>query len=244
MKIRVFSDSQSALRSIQSAKINDSIGLVMKIREKIAKATFSLHWVPGHEGIRGNERANELAQKATEVTSSMPDPTDKVPISAIYARAKAMEFKPESQEFYGATTGKHLQKIDKALPGKHTIRLYNALNRTAAAILVQLRTNISRLNTYLSKINAADTDKCECGMTETVSHFLFLCPRWRNERQEMRSAHGSRYCDLSYALGGYSIHEENGKKVDGEKDRWQPDVNAVKATIEFAKATGRLQRQT
>lgn len=174
----------------------------------------------------------------------MPDPTDKVPISAIYARAKAMEFKPESQEFYGATTGKHLQKIDKALPGKHTIRLYNALNRTAAAILVQLRTNISRLNTYLSKINAADTDKCECGMTETVSHFLFLCPRWRNERQEMRLAHGSRYCDLSYALGGYSIHEENGKKVDGEKDRWQPDVNAVKATIEFAKATGRLQRQT
>ncbi|CAD0055397.1 unnamed protein product [Aureobasidium pullulans] len=135
VKIRVFSDSQSALRSIQSAKINDSIGLVMKIREKIAKATFSLHWVPGHEGIRGNERANELAQKATEVTSSMPDPTDKVPISAIYARAKAMEFKPESQEFYGATTGKHLQKIDKALPGKHTIRLYNALNRTAAAIL-------------------------------------------------------------------------------------------------------------
>ena len=244
VKIRVFSDSQSALRSIQSAKINDSIGLVMKIREKIAKATFSLHWVPGHEGIRGNERANELAQKATEVTSSMPDPTDKVPISAIYARAKAMEFKPESQEFYGATTGKHLQKIDKALPGKHTIKLYNALNRTAAAILVQLRTNISRLNTYLSKINAADTDKCECGMTETVSHFLFLCPRWRNERQEMRSAHGSRYCDLSYALGGYSIHEENGKKVDGEKDRWQPDVNAVKATIEFAKATGRLQRQT
>ncbi|CAD0055227.1 unnamed protein product [Aureobasidium pullulans] len=244
VKIRVFSDSQSALRSIQSAKINDSIGLVMKIREKIARATFSLHWVPGHEGIRGNERANELAQKATEVTSSMPDPTDKVPISAIYARAKAMEFKPESQEFYGATTGKHLQKIDKALPGKHTIRLYNALNRTAAAILVQLRTNISRLNTYLSKINAADTDKCECGMTETVSHFLFLCPRWRNERQEMRSAHGSRYCDLSYALGGYSIHEENGKKVDGEKDRWQPDVNAVKATIEFAKATGRLQRQT
>ncbi|THV83299.1 DUF803-domain-containing protein [Aureobasidium pullulans] len=238
------SRAESALRSIQSAKINDSIGLVMKIREKIAKATFSLHWVPGHEGIRGNERANELAQKATEVTSSMPNPTDKVPISAIYARAKAMEFKPENQEFYGATTGKHLQKIDKALPGKHTIKLYNALNRTAAAILVQLRTNISRLNTYLSKINAADTDKCECGMTETVSHFIFLCPRWRNERQEMKSAHGSRYCDLSYALGGYSIHEENGKKVDGEKDKWQPNVNAVKATIEFAKATGRLQRQT
>jgi ribonuclease HI len=183
VKIRVFSDSQSALRSIQSVKINDSIGLVMKIREKIAKATFSLHWVPGHEGINGNERANELAQKATEANSSMPNPANNVPMSAIYARAKVMDLKSKLKEFYGATTGKHLQKIDKALPGKHTTKLYSALNRTAAAILVQLRTNVSRLNTYLSKINIADTDRCECGMTETVPHFLFLCPRWRNERQ-------------------------------------------------------------
>jgi hypothetical protein len=59
-----------------------------------------------------------------------------------------MDFKPKHKESYGATIGKHLQKIDKALPGKHTTKLYNALNRTAAAILVQLRTNISRLNTY------------------------------------------------------------------------------------------------
>jgi ribonuclease HI len=151
VKIRVFTDSQSALRIIQSAKINDSLGLVKKIREKIAKATFSLHWVPGHEGIKGNERANELAQQATEANSSMPNPANNVPISAIYARAKIMDFKPKHKEFYGATTGKHLQKIDKALPGKHVNKLYNALNRKAAAILVQLRTKISRLNTYQAK---------------------------------------------------------------------------------------------
>jgi len=243
VKIRVFTDSQSALRSIQSAKINDSLGLVKKIREKIASATFSLHWVPGHEGIKGNERANELAQKATEVNSPIPSPANSVPVSAIYARAKIMDFKPKHKEFHGATTGKHLQKIDKALPGKHTNKLYNALNRKAAATLVQMRTNISRLNTYLSKINVADTDRCECGMKETVQHFLFLCPKWRNERQDMKSAHGNRYWDVSYALGGYSTAGRDGKKIDGEKDRWQPDLNAVKATIDYATRTGRLQRQ-
>ena len=78
--------------------------------------------------------------------------------------------KDKSKGCYGASTGKHLQKIDKALPGKHTTKLYNALDRTAAAILVQLRTNISRHDTYLSKINVVDTDRCERETTETVLH--------------------------------------------------------------------------
>jgi hypothetical protein len=80
-------------------------------------------------------------------------------------------------------------------------------------------------------------------MIEIVLHFLFLCPRWKNERQAMKSAHGSRYWDVSYALGGYSTAEREGKKVNGEKGKWQPDLNAVKATIEYAIRTGRLQRQ-
>lgn len=122
----------------------------------------------------------------------MPIPATEVPISAIYAIAKVMDSKPKNNEFYGATTGRHLQKTDKALPGKHIVKIYNALNRKAAAILVQLRTNISRLNTYLSKIDIADTDRCECGITETVPHFLFACPRWRDERQAMKAAHGNR----------------------------------------------------
>ena len=241
IRIRIFSDNQGALRSIQTPRINDSLNLVLKIRQKISKAAFSLHWVPGHEGIKGNERANELAQEATRDTQPLPAPALTVPISVIYAKAKAMDYKPENEVFYGAKTGKYLQKIDKALPGKHIKKMYNALNKTAASILVQLRTNISRLNTYLHKIKATETDKCECGVVETVPHFLFCCPRWTEQRRDMKAAHGSRYWDLPYALGGYSIHEENGKKVDGEKDKWQPDWNAVKATIEFAKATGRLQ---
>jgi hypothetical protein len=238
VSIRVFSDSQAALRSIQSAKINDSINLVLRIRKKIRNATIALHWVPGHEGIMGNERANELAQLATANEQPMPSPAEGVPISVIYAKGKAAGYTPEQEEFHGAKTGKFLQRIDKALPGKHTKKLYNSLNRADAAILTQLRTNISRLNTYLHRIKVTETDKCDCGVLETVQHFLFLCPLWRQQRQGMRAAHGSRYCNISYALGGYSDHKENGKIVDGEKDKWKPDWNAVKATIEFAKATG------
>jgi ribonuclease HI len=219
IRIRVFPDSQGALRSIPSLKINDSINLVMKIREKIRKGTYSLHWVPGHEGIAGNERANELAQTATADSQPMSAPAATVPISVVYSRGRTAGFKPKQEEFYGAKTEKFLQKIDKALLGKHTKKLYNALNRTDATILAQLRTNISRLNTYLHNIKVAETDKCECGVLETIQHFPFFCPRWRQQRQDLKSAHDRRFCNISYPLGGYLDHKENGKIVDSEKDK-------------------------
>jgi ribonuclease HI len=219
VRIRIFSDNQGALRSIPNPRTKDSLNLVLKIGRRISKAAFSLHWIPGHEGIKRNKRADELAQEATRGTEPLPAPALAVPISVIYATARSMDYKPENEVFYGAKTGEHFQNSDKALPGKHIKKMYNALNKTAASILVQLRTNISRLNTYLHKIKVTETDKRECGVVETFPHFLFCCPRWTEQRREMKAAHSSRYWDLSYALGGYSIHEENGKKVDGEKDK-------------------------
>ena len=134
-QIRVFTDSQAALQNIRKPKVNDSINLVMEIRKKIRKGTFSLHWVPAHEGIEGNERAHELAQRATENTSQLPPRALAVPISVIYAEAKKAAFKPTVDSFYGSKVGKFLKKIDKALPGKHTKKLYNCLGRMDAAIL-------------------------------------------------------------------------------------------------------------
>jgi hypothetical protein len=60
----------------------------------------------------------------------------------------------------------------------------------------------------------------------------------------MGVAHGGRYWDLPYTLRACSIAERDGKEVDGETDRWQPDLEAVKATIDYANKRGGLQRQT
>jgi hypothetical protein len=65
-----------------------------------------------------------------------------IDVVGIYAKAEVMDFKPKSDEFYGAITCRHFQKIDKALPGKDIAKIYNALNDTAITILAQLRTNI------------------------------------------------------------------------------------------------------
>ena len=68
-----------------------------------------------------------------------------------------------------------------------------------------------------------------------LPHLLFTCGKWEQYRAEMRSEHGSRYGELSYALGGYSDAIR-----DGERAKWKPDLKAVRATIEFVLATKRL----
>jgi len=63
--------------------------------------------------------------------------------------------------------------MDTALPGKHTRELYNKLKRREASVLAQLRTGMTRLNGFLSRIGAAESDQSVCGHArETVEHFL------------------------------------------------------------------------
>ncbi|KAF2259126.1 hypothetical protein CC78DRAFT_621284 [Lojkania enalia] len=65
---------------------------------------------------------------------------------------------------------------------------------------------------------------------------------WRQQRAKLRQQRGQRFGELSYALGGYSSRQEGGgQSIDGPIQHWKPDMEAVRATIEFAKSTGRLQ---
>ncbi|KAK4071317.1 hypothetical protein Purlil1_13460 [Purpureocillium lilacinum] len=72
------------------------------------------------------------------------------------ARERPREQLPDS-------VGKYSKRIDKALPGRHTRVLYEALKRRGSDVLAQLRTGMMRLNSYLRKIGAAESDMCDCG---------------------------------------------------------------------------------
>ena len=115
--------------------------------------------------------------------------------------------------------------------------LYNGKRKIHANILCQLRSGINRLNKYLARINAVESDQCRCGRgEESVDHFLFRCPRWSIFRGEIRRLAGRRCGDTSYLLGGWS-----GEPKDGNAAKWKPANEMVTATINFAIATGRLE---
>jgi hypothetical protein len=142
--------------------------------------------------------------------------------------------------------GQHKWKMDRALPGKHTLQLYGSLTSDQASILIQARTGHCRLNQYLSRAGLRDDAKCGCGDDdETIKHVLLLCPRWAEERGELRAAAGDRSGDISYLLGGWGSKKNirTGQLLDGPKEKWKPDLAVVKATVRFLEKTGRLNYQ-
>jgi hypothetical protein len=82
--------------------------------------------------------------------------------------------------------GRYSKTINTALPGRHTRTQYDGLERKEAIVLAQLRTGMTRLNSYLSNTGAAESDLCICGQaSETVEHFLFRCTKWVTQREGM-----------------------------------------------------------
>lgn len=90
------------------------------------------------------------------------------------------------------------------------------------------------LSYYLHQIKESASDYCACGKErETVAHFLFRCSEWTPHREDMRRCTDTQQGNLSFYLGGKSPR-------DGAK--WKPSMAAVRATIRFVMATGRLDK--
>ncbi|KZL65332.1 putative transposable element, partial [Colletotrichum tofieldiae] len=124
------------------------------------------------------------------------------------------------------------KRVDKPLPGKHTRQLYDKLTWKEATTLAQLRTGMARLDYYLHRIDAASSHICGCGQAaETVEHFLFRCTQWTTHRREMLECTETQKSNISFYLGG---------KSSSDDDKLTPNMQAVRAAIRFALATGRL----
>ena len=143
--------------------------------------TISLEWVPAHADFRLRKMAKDQARKATEVDQ---EPANTTYLASPTVHREAIRSLPTRT--LPVNVGRYSKEIDKALPGRHTRKLYDKLTYPEASILAQLRTGMIRLNGYLAKIGAAETDQCPCGTaTETVKHFLFTCPLWTPYRMEL-----------------------------------------------------------
>ena len=116
-----------------------------------------------------------------------------------------------------------VSKIDTSFPFTKFQNVTADLSRAQTSILTQLRTGHIGLNKHLARINRADSPLCpSCQVAEeSVHHFLFECPAYRNERHILAQALGRKATSLKFLL--------NHKK-------------GTKELLKYIGRTGRLRR--
>ena len=235
-ELTVISSNRSALQAIARPRQQSGQCSIREIYRLVKRlqangVSVKMMWIPVNTNdFPLGSHAKSAAKQATGRGTTSETETFQarsIAVRLALARQRQAEL-PER-------VGKYSKRVDKALPGTHVRDLYNMLNRKEADTLAQLRTGMSRLNAFLHRIGAEDSDMCDCGHEpETTDHFLFRCARWREEREIMAKSARSRFGDLSYFLGG---------KTNRDSTKWAPDKQAVRAAIKFAMATKRLDRE-
>nr|AEB91360.1 unknown [Verticillium dahliae VdLs.17] len=191
--------------------------------------TISVVWLPSHLDDDLLKKAKGEARKASRDGALPEKQFPKMRSTTLNAARRKLRVERRLPD----NVGKLSKEVDIALPGKHTRELYDNLSWMEASMLAQLRTGMARLNASLFRIRAVASAQCACGQArETVEHFLLRCTRWATQRAETLMRPGTQRDNISFHLGG---------KTTSDGDDWKPDMKAVRATIRFAKATGRLE---
>ena len=166
----VYSDSLSCLQALQNKKLeNPVIREIIHIISYLQKVDTEIEfcWIPGHVGIKGNEKADEIAKEP--ITHKIYE--IKVPFS---------EFKPHIYKYVNSLfqtkwSNCDTNKLHEIKDTFHpTLQMYSN-DRKEDVILTRLRIGHTRLSHkhYLVNEDQPECIPCDCPLT--VKHILIEC---------------------------------------------------------------------
>jgi ribonuclease HI len=195
-------DNQAAIKAFQSSLrkpghhlAREIERIAKKVQKRRSKARYSMiiRWTAGHEGIVGNEAADEEAKRAADGLTTdkpmLPSYLRKcLPINpAAVKRAYHDKLKKKwTEDWRNSARGRKTAKLDESTPSKKLLKGISdqKLSRVAASCIAQFRLGHAPVNQYLKRIGRVDNARCPaCGDDEeTPEHFLLQCPSYAHER--------------------------------------------------------------
>ncbi|RVE51902.1 hypothetical protein evm_003522 [Chilo suppressalis] len=180
----IFTDSQSCLQAINSNQFRSKskFPIVLKIREALLRChlkgtNVALAWIPGHNGIPGNETADTCAKHA--ISSGLPK-YSRVFYQGLYSVTRELLFK--SWETHWLQTknrvGKYYFDIQQNIPSKPWFFKVKNLNKKVVSTICRLRIGHATTPVHLVRLKIRDSPTCDCGTEDgTVDHLFFNCPK-------------------------------------------------------------------
>ena len=171
----IFSDSHSALASIESSKSTSRPNLLNEVLCLVGKLSQNLKfvWIPSHVGIKGNEMADRAAVAATKSTSTELD--IKLELKESYSLARKY-IENRWQNMWDKTkVASFYKKLEPFV--SNSVKFVDA-SRYREVTITRLRLGKCRLNAYLHDMKLHDSGLCDlCDEKETIEHFLLNCTK-------------------------------------------------------------------
>jgi ribonuclease HI len=175
----IFTDSLSVIKSLENFIQHTNDALISQTMELINKIdtqnkTVILCWIPSHIGIQGNDKADKLANLASNLSSNDINLIPTINIQSIYSHINEIILNLWQTHYDTAKEAIHYKSIEP----KVSLHLkYHSKNVCKDRIITRLRLGRIALNGYLFKIKKHPNGHCDhCpNVTENIKHFLLDC---------------------------------------------------------------------
>lgn len=208
-QFNIYSDNQAGIHRL--ARISDNPGQASQIRVIEASnrivsqgATITIHWVPGHADVLGNELADKLAKAATK------KPPESSTTSFALLGLKIQELRTSEWKQAIRDYENKLRKAKHNNPQAYSSTYYWKLgkklclpqgtSRQVASSFYQLKTGHGYLKDYLYRIKRTKNPDCRCSKPETAQHLLLDCRALANERRLIKESLGTKALSLPLLL--------------------------------------------
>ncbi|KAH7563658.1 hypothetical protein BM1_00705 [Bipolaris maydis] len=193
LEVRVYADNQAAIFRLKTA--SDYPGQEWQLRCTIAAEKLqekgilpTIQWVPGHQGVIGNERADALAKEATKLDPS----SSRTSLAVIGTRIKQL-----GEREWLSYLGQYRRKAITLNPTTYAARYKwktrkqiatPPTSREASSAFYQLKLGHCYLRDFLFKRGKVDSKVCPCNYraTQDPAHILLSCTLYKEARKKMQ----------------------------------------------------------
>jgi hypothetical protein len=183
--IYILSDSQAALKALDKHQINSKLvwDCYQTLIELANHNRVQLVWVPGHEGVAGNETADQLAKIGSEQSFIGPEPACGISMGVVIRAIRDWANMSRERYWKSLTELRQAKGLIRGPSAKRARELLN-LGMNQLRQVVGLLTGHCHLRGHLFKLGLSDSPTCERCLEEdeTATHVLCECEALAHQR--------------------------------------------------------------